>query len=170
LKTCLLNLADRHIPNIRIETEFQPLWFDSELFQACRKKERHGQTFKDSGSIFDELKFVHSRKEFKKLSSFKIRYNLFNSDDPALMSKKFWAHAKYQSNSRRIPNCVSYNGQLRLKPKDQAELFNKFFFDQLTDPSLHDIDIAYDGDSINDIEFDHRSVRKLLSNINSNKA
>ena len=170
LKTCLLNLADRHIPKVRIKTEFQPPWFDSELFEACRRKERCRQTFKDSGSLFDELKFVHSRKEFKKLSSSKIRDNLFNSDDPALITKKFWAHVKYQSNSCRIPNCVSYNGQLRLKPKDQAELFNKFFFDQFTDPSFYDIDIAYDGDPIYDIEFDHRSVRKLLSNINSNKA
>ena len=170
LKSCLLNLCDRYIPKVTIKSEFQPPWFDSDLFSACRKKERHRQKFKESQSFLDELKFVTSRKHFKKLSSCKIRDNLFNNDDPALITKKFWAHVKYQSNSCRIPNCVSYNNQLRLRPKDQAELFNNFFFDQFSEPSCYDVDISYDNDSNFDIAFDHRKVRKLLSDINSNKA
>ena len=170
LKSCLLNLADRYIPKVRIKSEFQPPWFDSDLFSACRKKERLRQNFKESGSLLDELKFVTSRKDFKKLSCNKIRDNLFNDDDPALITKKFWAHVKFQSNSCRIPNCVTYDSQLRLKPKDQAELFNKFFFDQFSEPSVYDMDISYDNDTDFDIHFDHRTVRKLLSNINSNKA
>ena len=170
LKLCLTNLADKYIPKVRIKSEFQPPWFDSELFSACRQKERYRQNFKESESLLDELKYVTSRKQFKKLSSSKIRDNLFNDDDPALITKKFWAHVKYQSNSCRIPNCVNYEGQLRLKPKDQAELFNKFFFDQFSEPSVYDIDISYRNDTDFHIQFDHRAVRKLLSNINSNKA
>ena len=170
LKTCLLNLADRNIPKVRIKSEFQPPWFDSELFSACREKDRCRQKFKESESLLDELKFVTSRKNFKKLSSTKIRDNLFNNDDPALITKKFWAHVKYQSNSCRIPNCVSYDNQLRFKPQDQAELFNKYFFDQFSEPSLYDVDVSYVNDTDYDIEFDHRIVRKLLSDINSNKA
>ena len=170
VKECIMNLVDRHIPKVTIKSEFQPPWFDSELFSSCRKKDRLRDKFKISGSISDELKFDTSRKDFKRLSSAKIRDNLFNSDDPALITKKFWSHVKYQSNSCRIPNCVSYSGQLRFKPKDQAELFNSFFFNQFSDPSLYDTDISYANDSDYDIDFDHRDVRKLLSNINSNKA
>ena len=113
VKECLLNLADEYIPKITIKSEFQPPWFDSELFSACRKKERLRSKFKSSGSMEDELKFSVSRKQYKKLYSSKIRDNLFNSDDPALITKKFWSHVKYQSSSCRIPNCVKYSGDLR---------------------------------------------------------
>ncbi len=170
VKECLSNLAERYIPKVTIKSEFQPPWFDSELFSACRKKERTRDKFKETGLLFDELKFVASRKHFKKLSSTKIRDNLFNSDDPSLITKKFWAHVKYKSNSFRIPNCMSYSGRLRFKPKDQAELFNSFFYNQFSQPSTYNIDISYDNDTIFDIDFDQEDVRKLLSNINSNKA
>ena len=170
LKECLINLSDKYIPKIRIKSEFQPPWFDSDLFAACRKKDRLRTKFKESQSLSDELKFTASRKSFRQLSSTKIRDNLFNSDDPAVITKKFWAHVKFQSNSCRIPNCVSYSDQLRYQPKEQAELFNSFFFNQFSDPSSYDIDISYTSDSDFDIDFDHRTVRKLLSEINSNKA
>ena len=170
LKQCLLSLADRYIPKVQIKSEFQPPWFDSELFAACRQKERLRKKFKESGSLNDEIKFADSRRNFKKLSSLKLRDNLFNSEDPAMITKKFWSHVKYQSNSCRIPNCVSYLDQVRYQPKDQAELFNTFFFNQFSSPSNYDIDISYNNDTEFEIDFDHRSIRKLLSNINPNKA
>ena len=170
LKKCLLNLSDRYIPKVKIKSEFQPPWFDSELYAACRKKDRFRTKFKDSESLFNELKFAASRKEFKRMYSRKLRDNLFNSDDPALITKKFWAHVKYQSNSCRIPNCVSYSDQIRFLPKEQAELFNTFFFNQFSEPSSYNVDISYNEDSNFDIDFDHRAVRRLLTNINSNKA
>ena len=171
VKECIVNLVDyMHIPKVTIKSEFQPPWFDSEFFSSCRKKDRLRAKFKISGSISDELKFDTSRKDFERLSSAKIRDNLFNNDDPVLITKKFWSHFKYQSNCCRIPNCVSYSGKLRFKPKDQVELFNSFFFNQFSDPSLYDTDISYANDVDFDIDFDHRDVRKLLSNINSNKA
>ena len=56
-----------------------------------------------------------------------LREDLFNSDDPALITKKFWAHVKYQSNSCRIPNRITYGDQLCFNPKEQAEHFNTYF-------------------------------------------
>ena len=170
VKACLLNLSDRYIPKVRVKSEFQPPWFDSELHSACRTKDRLRTKLKDSQTLSNELKFTTSRKRFKQMYADKLRDNLFNSDDPALITKKFWAHVKYQSNSCRIPNCISYSDQLRYQPREQAELFNNFFFNQFSDPSCYNIDISYSNDSDFDIDFDHRAVRKLLSNINSNKA
>ena len=170
LKECLLKLTNRYIPKVRIKSEFQPPWFDSELHSACRKKDRLRTKFKGSATLFNELKFNASRKKFKQMFSEKLRDNLFNSDDPSLITKKFWAHVKYQSNSCRIPNCVNYLDQLRYQPKEQAELFNTFFFNQFSEPSSYNVDISFSNDSDYDIDFDHRFVRKLLSNINSNKA
>ena len=73
---------------------FQPPWFDSELFSACLSKDRLRPKFKDSESLHDELNFTPSRRGLKRLYCAKLRDNLFNSDDPALTTKKFWAHVK----------------------------------------------------------------------------
>ena len=56
-----------HIPKVTIKSEFQPPWFDSELFSSCRKNDRLRAKFKISGSISDKLKFDTSRKDFKRL-------------------------------------------------------------------------------------------------------
>ena len=170
LKNSIFELADKHIPKVTVKSEFQPPWFDCEAFSACRTKDRLRSKFKGTGSFTDELKWTTSRKAFKQLSAKKMRDNLFNSDDPALITRKFWAHVKYSTNSCRIPNCVSYSGQFRFKPKDQAELFNSFFYNQFSEPSLYDIDISYENDNNFDVDFDHLNVRKLLKDINSNKA
>ena len=100
-----------------------------------------------------------------------MRDNMTNHDDPVLITKKFWSHVKSKSNSTRIPECISFDGQLRYSPKDQANLFNTFFHKQFSQPSTYDIDYGdYSSDSRFDINFDYRHVRKLLLNINSNKA
>ncbi len=59
---------------------------------------------------------------------------------------------------------------MRFSPLEQANMFNKFFSDQFSSASNYDIDIDFYDDGKFDIDFDHRTVRKLLSNINSNKA
>ena len=64
---------------------------------------------------------------------------------------------------------MSYSGQLGFKAKDQTELFNKFFYNQFSDPSVYNSDTSYVNDDF-DIDFDHREVRKLHSSINSNKS
>ena len=52
---------------------------------------------------------------------------------------------------------------------DKANLFNTYFCDQFSDSSSYNIHISnYDNDI--DLDFSHRDIRRLLSNINSNKA
>ena len=166
----LFELADRHIPKATVKTDFQPPWFDSECYDSCRKKERLRKKYKNSKKEADGIKFSLARKEFKKLVSQKMRDNLYESDDNALITKKFWSHVKATSNSHRIPEFVSYKSQVRSSPQDQAELFNSFFYEQFSDTSVYNIAIDYNDDDRFDIDFDHVKVRKLLAKINSNKA
>ena len=153
VKECIFSLAEKHIPKVTVKSEFQPPWFDCEVYSACRSKDRLRAKWKETGSLPDELRWTVSRKDFKNLSAQKLRDNLFNSDDPALITKKFWSHVKYSSNSCRIPNSVNYSGKVRFKPKDQAELFNSFFYNQFSEPSSYDVDISYKNDAIFDINF-----------------
>ena len=169
-KCRIFALADKYIPKITIKSEYQPPWFDSETYEACREKERFRKKFKQTKKNEDELKFINARRNFKKLVSRKMRDNMTDPDDPALITKKFWSHVKYNSKSSRIPECVDYKNILRSKPKDQAELFNTFFYEQFSEPSNYDIDIDYSSDSRFDIDFDQGRIHGLLSKVNSNKA
>ena len=169
-KARLFELADKHIPKTTVKSDFQPPWFDSECYDFCRKKERLRAKFKQSKTEADGIKFSLARKEFKKLVSQKMRDNLYESDDPALITKKFWSHVKSTSKSSRIPEFIAHNEISRSCPKDQAELFNEFFYQQFSDASTYDIPYDFSEDSRFDIDFDHTRTRKLLANINSNKA
>ena len=169
-KTRLFELADKYIPKSTVKSHDQPPWFDSECFDMYRKKERLRAKFKRSKSDSDGLRFSLARKEFKKLVNQKMRDNLHTNDDSSLITKKFWSYVKTTSSSHRIPEFVTYNGITRNCPQDQADLFNGFFYEQFSDESSYDISVDYSADSAFDIVFDHIKIRKLLANINSNKA
>ena len=79
----------------------------------------------------------------------------------------------------KIQKFKSYNARLyayrdktyRNKPLDKAELFNDYFYEQLSDASQYGIDIDWANDvTLNDIDFAIPRIQKLLSNINPNKA
>ena len=99
-----------------------------------------------------------------------MRSNFEDENDTSLIPKKFWSHVKSTSNSSRIPETVSYNGRFRSNPKDQGELFNKFFFEQFSDPSQYNIDINFQNDTRSEFKISTFGIMKLLKNINTNKA
>ena len=169
-KSILFSLVNKHIPTISTKSEFQPPWFDSESYQACLAKEKARKKFKRTNNELDELNFKHLRREFKRISSQKMRDNMYNTDDPALITKKFWSHLKYSSNSHRLPEQMYLRGCYRNEPKGKSDLFNDFFYEQFSDRSTYNIHIDYSNDQTSDIDFCHRKIRKLLSKINSNKS
>ena len=169
-KTNLFGHVNKHIPTINIKSEFQPPWFDSESYQACKAKEESRKKYKRTKSDLDGLNFKNARREFKRVSCRKMRENLYNDDDPALITKKFWSHYKFKSNSHRLPESMYLKNCYRNSRADQAGMFNTHFYEQFSERSSYDIDIDYSNDDIYEIEFCHRKIRKLLSKINSNKA
>ena len=62
------------------------------------------------------------------------------------------------------------NSTFRTKPSEKAKLFNNYFYDQFSGPSDYNINIGWSNDQVFDIDLDQNKVRKLLLNINSNKA
>ena len=169
-KTTLFHYVDKHIPTITIKNEYRPPWFDSELQEACKVKERAHEKFKRTNSMLDEINFKNARREFRSLTDAKLRDNMYNSDDPALITKKFWSHYKFSSKSQRIPERMYRNDCFRSTAIDKSNLFNNYFCDQFSDSSNYNIHIDYSNDSDFDISLCHRKVRKLLSSINANKA
>ena len=169
-KNILFHHMHHRIPTITIKDRDQPLWFDSETYQLCLKKERLRAKSNETGLSEDYKKFSECRRSFKDLVETKMTSNLNDDDDPALISKKFWAHVKSTSKSARIPGTISYHGRFRNNPLDQAEMFNDFFADQFSDASDYDVDIDYSNDSVNDIDFSIGRVRRILKDVNVNKA
>ena len=167
-KDKLFKIVDKHIKKAYVKTDGQDPWFDSECYDAWRTKMRLHKV--KNGSDKANIAFSLARKNFTNLVAQKMRDTLNESDDNDLITKKFWSYVKSKTASQRIPEFVNYNGIIRNSPEDQANLFNEFFFEQFSEASSYDITIDYSVDSQFDIDFDHRKVRKLLKNVNSNKA
>ena len=62
-KSHLNHLANTHIPKIKIKSEFQPPWFDSEVYHLCREKERLRSRYKGTKSEILYMKFSECRRK-----------------------------------------------------------------------------------------------------------
>ena len=101
----------------------------------------------------------------------KMRLNVEDDSDPALISKKFWSHVKSKSKSTRIPEMVRYGDRFRNSPTEQANLFNDYFASQFSEPSSYDIDIDMNSNNgFMDLRFHVFDVYLILKGINSSKA
>ena len=163
-------LEKEHIPTVKVQYKFEPPWFDCETHKLCQKKEDARKIWKKSNLPDDYAKYSQRRKDFRRLAEEKMASNYEDDSDPAIISKKFWANLKSTSNTSRIPETVSYNGKFRNNPSDQCELFNTFFSDQFSDPSLYNIPIDYLPEPNGGLEITQQKVRKLLLNMNPNKS
>ena len=163
-------LINRSIPKISLNGNFTSPWFDAECYEAYRSKERAHIKFKTAPSLSNELKRDLTRKKFKKVCGSKMRDNLYNNDDPALITKKFWSHVKSHSKNHRIPECVHRKGRYRSIAKEKCDLFNDYFFDQFSEASNYGIPIDWSNDEAFDIEFSPSTIEIFLRKINSNKA
>ena len=78
-KENLFSTCDKHIPKIVVPDEFQPPWFDSEVFNLCRKKERLHQRWKETNSDEKYFKYSRARSDYKNLVNSKMEANF---EDP----------------------------------------------------------------------------------------
>ena len=116
-KKIVFSHVDKNIPTITIKNQDQPSWYDSDLHDLCRKKERLHSKFrasqtqeqcllsnlKDSQDSEDYVKltevreevikkynkFSNARKDFKQAAREKMKSSVADEEDPALISKKF---------------------------------------------------------------------------------
>ena len=89
-KAILLSLCDKYIPRRNVKSEFQSPWYDSECDKILRDKERWRKRARETGKVSDMNKFRQLRRNFKRTMNEKMRLNINDSSDPALISKKFW--------------------------------------------------------------------------------
>ena len=121
-------LCRKHIPLVTVKSDFQPPWFDSEVFAKCRKKDKWHKKFQRTRSTNHDLKYRNSRRELRQFIRAKMRANFSDEYSENTITKKFWSYVKSTSNTHRIPESVNYNGRFRSSPAEQANIFNEFFF------------------------------------------
>ena len=166
----LRNGVDLCVPKMMIKSDLQPICYDSECHRKCKEKERYYKRYKATGSLQDGLKFSTARKEFKMLVSKKMRENLYDYEDTNLLSKKFWTYVKRTSKSKRLPEILTSGSKISSDTKTKADMFNKFFYDQFSEPSIYNTDICFSRDNEFDIDFSPSRIKILLDAINVNKA
>ena len=153
-----------------MKSQFQPPWFDQECEKLYKEKEIWRKKAK-SGTVSHLDKFRKLRRNFKKVMNEKMRLNVVNDSDPALISKKFWSHVKSKSKSTRIPETVHYGQRFRRDCSEQAELFNEYFCNQFSEPSLYNIDIDFlPNGRFHDLRFHEFDVYLILKGTNPSKA
>ena len=171
-KYVLYKLCDKHIPKKSVKDQFLPPWYDSECDKIlCEKEKWRVKANSSTGTEEDHEKFRQLRSEFKKTLDQKMRLHVEDDSDPALISKKYWKHVKSKSKSTRIPETIWYGQCYRNDALDQANLFNKFFYEQFNNESKYDIDIEMGhNDKFGDLHFHELDVQIMLKNINPGKA
>ena len=128
-KTAFFDVCNLNIPKITISNEFQPPWFDSKVYNLCRKKERLHKEWKETKNDLTYMKFSKARAEFSKLVDSKMDANFEDSYNRNLINKKFWSHVKSSSKNSRIPERMNLRGTFRESPLDKANMFNQHFFE-----------------------------------------
>ncbi|KAL5268986.1 hypothetical protein ACHWQZ_G002719 [Mnemiopsis leidyi] len=173
-RNILGQLCERRIPKKTIRSQFQPPWYDSDCDRIRRKKEKWRIKAKEATNEQDcetfTERFRSARKLFKKTLNDKLKLNFVDDSDPALISKRFWTHVKSRSKSTRIPETVKYCNRFRSDPKDQANLFNEFFYNQFSEASNYNIDIDFVNNDFLDLQFHSEDIFKILKMMNANKA
>ena len=166
----------KFMPMINIKFKKQPPWFDSELFEMSKNKDRLRKNAKNSGKPEDHDKFCNFRMKMKHTMQNKKRD--FLTSDPCdseinnnSISKKFWSYVKSNNKCSRIPETVHYKGRYRSDPNDQCEIFNKFFCDQFSDCSKYDIPVEFNRFNDDSSFFINCStVLNFLRKVKPNKA
>ena len=171
-KLLFKSLCDRHIPKRNVKSQFQPPWYDTDCDKIRREKERWRKRFKETGSQSDLNKFRDCRKKFKHTMSEKMKLNVVDSSDAALISKKFWRHVKSQSKCTRIPETIKSGDRFRSKAIDKANLFNEYFYSQFSEGSSYEIDIEMNKNAkgFMDLRFHVVDVLLILKELNPSKA
>ena len=194
-KSTLDNISKKHIPVIKSKDGFKPPWFDSDVHDICREKERIRLDLKALKKKRDstqtllgpdppslniqqqqynekllrlELKFQSTRREMKRLIRSKMYSNFSDKQSENAITKKFWSYVKATSNSHRIPEIVHYNDLFKSDFKGQADLFNSFFYEQFSSQSNYEIKINYNN--LNQVHFSVPDVKNILKNLDPNKA
>jgi hypothetical protein len=128
-----------------------------------RNKERAHAKLKQNPSIATAMKRDFARLQFKKICNEKMRDNLYNSDDPALITKRFWSLVKSKSKTHHIPECVHLGNHFCNFSTDKANVFNDHFRVQFSELSVYDVDLDWSTDHPFDIDFSLTRICHLLA-------
>ena len=131
----------RFIPMKSVKFRYRPPWFDDEIMDMSKTKDRLHKIYKHSRNEENKERFTKYRTMFK--NRINEKKHDFVVADPcesySSVSKKFWSHVKSNNASSRIPESVHYKGKYRSNTHDQCEIFNNFFTDQCSDASNYNI-------------------------------
>ena len=165
-------LMRKHIPMITAKFKKRPPWFDSEIYEMSKVKNRLRKQYKRSQSDADCKAFKDYRKSMRQAISDKKR-SFFVADPcddhTSSIEKKFWSHVKSNTKCSRIPESVHFKGRFRSGSKDKCDMFNKFFSDQFTDKSSYNIPVDF-GRAEYDFIISPSMVYKFLLRVQPSKA
>ena len=113
----------KHIPMINVKFKQKPPWFDCEIHELCKQKDKFRKKANATHNSLDQEAYRNCRRELKcKIEAKKrdfISGDTFENDN--LISKRFWTYVKSNTNSSRIPETVHYQGKFRSDVVDKSQ-------------------------------------------------
>ena len=134
----------------------------------ARKKFNKNQGDSDLLNQYKELE-----TKYRKLVKEKEANYLLQDSNGSSLSKKLYQKISSLSHSSRIPDLMHHNDKISSNPIIKANMFNKFFCDQFSEPSSYDIEIDFHRNHANDcnnLEIRESDVFSVLRDIDPSKA
>jgi len=168
----------KFVPMVSINDRNEPPWYDGEMRDLKRQKERLRKRSKSISATQTDIDSFNSFSINYKSKATSKQHDFLTKVDPCedpntVINKRFWKHVKSNEKSSRIPDTVYLGSRFRTDTQDKCELFNHFFGAQFSVPSNYDTEINLDQDSdlvsVNEL-FNASDILSYLKAINPSKA
>ena len=171
LKTCLLSVIDKCVPSKKISGRFKPPWITQKIKRLIRRKQRAYNKAKCSKKEEDWATFRRIRKKTQK----KLKDSHFDYVNEAISedgNKGLWRYLKSMRKDTCGVNTLIKDGFSASDPADKAKFLNEQFSSVFTHENTADIpDLGPSPHpQMSQIKIENAGVRKLLKDLNPNKA
>ena len=175
IKSKLLALVARYIPNKLSSTRYNLPWFNRKLRKLNRKVQRLYNAQKQTQSESDKVKYRQTRRAYKRKlneSYWKYTNDLLDSSISE-QPKRFWSFVKSKRQDSVGIHSMEHNNVTLSNSLVKANILNNFFSSIFTQestlhiPKLHP---CQHTPAIRQITITSLGVQKLLSSLNPNKS
>lgn len=175
IKSKLLALVARYIPNKLSSTRYNLPWFNRKLRKLNRKVQRLYNAQKQTQSESDKVKYRQTRRAYKrKLNESYWKYiNDLLDSSISEQPKRFWSFVKSKRQDSVGIHSIEHNNVTLSNSLVKANILNNFFSSIFTQESTLHIPKLHPSQhtpAIRQITITSLGVQKLLSSLNPNKS
>lgn len=173
----LHEIIDAYVPRSTIRIDNKPIWYDKKL--TTLKNLRNNEYKKlcrerISNTSADDTKFMRAKREFDEYQTIRYRDHIQTiAANVKNDQKKFWKYVNGKRSGSKLPNKMTFDGQVANNDAEKASLFAKFFssvyVEHANDIDLNEFLINRNDSGMFKIHITAESVLQVLQTMDMNK-